>query len=261
MLKFSLVLSLLLLNGCNTTVPEYEESSIVRQMTPPPAPPSGEVIAQKIVKNASLTFETQDIDAEHKIILQLTQQYKGIVQTDNSGINHSRLFRNLTIKVPSENFQSVIDKIGDGVAYFDRREITRRDVTEEFVDIEARLKAKKELEKRYLELLKKAQNVKDMLEIERGLSSIREEIEARQGRLQYLESQVSMSTISLSFYKVTAETGVRVSYGHKIINAFQGGWNGVSVFFLGILYVWPLLVLAILFILIIRGFIKRSKRK
>jgi hypothetical protein len=186
MLKFSLVLSLLLLNGCNTTVPEYEESSIVRQMTPPPAPPSGEVIAQKIVKNASLTFETQDIDAEHKIILQLTQQYKGIVQTDNSGINHSRLFRNLTIKVPSENFQSVIDKIGDGVAYFDRREITRRDVTEEFVDIEARLKAKKELEKRYLELLKKAQNVKDVLEIERGLSSIREEIEARQGRLQYL---------------------------------------------------------------------------
>ena len=154
-----------------------------------------------------------------------------------------------------------MDGISEGVAYFDRREISQRDVTEEFIDVEARLNAKKELEKRYLELLKQARNVKEMLEIERELSSIREEIEAKQGRLKYLQSQVSMSTVHVDFYKTTAEIGVTVSYGQKIKNALQGGWDGISVFFLGLLYLWPLFVLAISAILVIRWFIRRSKKK
>ncbi|HBY70057.1 MAG TPA: DUF4349 domain-containing protein, partial [Flavobacteriaceae bacterium] len=61
-------------------------------------------------------------------------------------------------------------------------------------------------------------------------------------RLKYLQNRVSVSTINLKFYKYTAESGVTVSYGQKIKNALQGGWNGVSVFFLGLLYLWPLFI-------------------
>lgn len=216
---------------------------------------------QKIIKTAHLDFETQELDKTHATIIGLAQQYKGLIQSDNSGKTHNKIYRNVSLRVPSENFQLVVDEISEGVAFFDRREITQQDVTEEFVDIQARLKAKKALENRYLELLKQAKNVKEMLEIERELSQIREEIEAKEGRLKFLESRVAMSTIHVSFYKTTVETGVRVSYGQKMINSLKGGWEGVSVFFLGILYLWPLFLIAIIVILVVRGLLKRSNKK
>ncbi|HET8804175.1 MAG TPA: DUF4349 domain-containing protein [Aequorivita sp.] len=216
---------------------------------------------QKIIKTARLAFETQDVEATHKKILQLASQYKGLVQSDNSGKDYNRNYKNLIVRVPTENFQQFIDGISEGVAYFDHKDISRQDVSEEFIDLEARLKAKRILEERYLELLEKANKVEEMLQIERELSNIREEIEAKQGRLQYLQNQVSMSTVNVEFYKTTAETGITQSYGQKMKNAFQGGWNGISVFFLGILYLWPLFLVAIIVVIILRIFLKNRKIK
>ena len=100
-----------------------------------------------------------------------------------------------------------------------------------------------------------------MLEIERELANIREEIEARQGRLNYLQNRVSMSTVHIEFYKETASTGVTLSYGQKMLNALKGGWDGISVFFIGLLYLWPLFVFALIVILLIRRYLKRSRKK
>tara|TARA_A100001391_G_scaffold187087_1_gene156721 strand:- start:472 stop:1296 length:825 start_codon:yes stop_codon:yes gene_type:complete len=233
------------------------ERSITQQLTPSPSPQD----EQKIIKTARLAFETKDVEATHKKILQLASQYKGLVQNDNSGKDYNRIYKNMTVRIPTENFQQFIDGISEGVAYFDQKDISRQDVSEEFVDLEARLKAKRVLEERYLELLKKANKVEEMLQIERELSNIREEIEAKQGRLQYLQSQVSMSTVNIEFYKTTAETGITQSYGQKMKNALQGGWNGISVFFLGILYLWPLFLVAIIVVIILRIFLKKRKPK
>ena len=164
---------------------------------------NNQVQEQKIIKTARLAFETKDVEATHKKILQLASQYKGLVQNDNSGKDYNRIYKNMTVRIPTENFQQFIDGISEGVAYFDQKDISRQDVSEEFVDLEARLKAKRVLEERYLELLKKANKVEEMLQIERELSTIREEIEAKQGRLQYLQSQVSMSTVNIEFYKTS----------------------------------------------------------
>lgn len=183
------------------------------------------------------------------------------MQSDNSGKDYNRIYKNLIVRVPTENFQKFLNDISEGVDYFDERNISQQDVSEEFIDLEARLNAKRVLEDRYLELLKKANNVKEMLEIERELSNIREEIEAKQGRLQFLQNQVSMSTVSIDFYKTTAETGITQSYGQKMKNAFQRGWNGISVFFLGILYIWPLLLIAIIIVIFLRIFLKNRNPK
>ncbi len=219
-----------------------------------------ELQEQKIIKTAQLAFETNDVNQTHQKILQLATQYKGLVQNDNSGKSYNRIYKNITVRIPTENFQKFIDGISEGVEYFDRKDISRQDVSEEFVDLEARLKAKRVLEDRYLELLKKANKVEEMLQIERELSNIREEIEAKQGRLQYLQNQVSMSTVHIEFYKTTAETGITQSYGQKMKNALQGGWNGISVFFLGVLYLWPLFLVAIIIVIVLRIFLKRRKK-
>lgn len=216
---------------------------------------------QKIIKTARLAFETKDPVSTHEKILRLTKENKGFVQSDQSGKGYGRINYNLVIRVPADNFQGVIDGISDGVDYFDQKEVSRKDVTEEFVDLQARLNAKRKLEERYLQLLKRAKNVKEMLEIERELSGIREEIEAKEGRLQYLQNKVSLSTIHIEFYKTTTTKGVSMSYSQKMMNALRGGWNGISVFFLGILYIWPLLLIFALLIYILRRYIKLVKRK
>jgi len=216
---------------------------------------------QKIIKTAHLTFETKDPESTHEKILRLTKECKGFIQSDHSGKDYGRINFNMVIRIPTENFQRMIDNVSEGVEYFDQKEISRQDVTEEFVDLKARLKAKRQLEERYLQLLKQAKNVKEMLEIERELSGIREEIEAKEGRLQYLQNKVSLSTVYINFYKTTRSKGVSLSYGQKMTNALKGGWNGISVFFLGILYIWPLLLILGILIFILRRYIKRLKNK
>ena len=227
-----------------------------QQNTPPPLEED-----QKVIKTAGLRFESQDLESTHKNILSITKALDGFVSTDNSGKNYSEHFRNITVRVPSENFQTFIDDVSKGVGYFDRKDISRKDVSEEFVDLNARLKAKRELERRYLELLKQARNVEEMLDIERELSKIREEIEAKEGRLNYLKDKVSLSTISIQVYKYTNETGVTVSYGQKMKKAISGGWDGMSVFFIGLLSLWPLFLLLIIIILLLRRWMKRRKRR
>ncbi|MBT0607122.1 DUF4349 domain-containing protein [Aequorivita echinoideorum] len=267
-MKIISVLFLVFLMGCSNGNSNKSKELAEVQMSPPPSAEvnsiNDETVVrneQKVIKTAHLNFEVSDVSATQKKILQLANEYKGFVQSDNTGKEYSRVFQTMVIRVPSENFQPFLDNVSKAVEYFDQKEISRQDVSEEFVDLEARLSAKRELEKRYLELLKQAKNVKEMLEIERELSIIREEIEAKQGRLQFLQNQVSLSTINLHFYKTTADTGVTQSYGQKMKNAFFGGWNGISVFFLGMLYLWPLFLLASLVFLFLRIFLKKRKKK
>ena len=106
----------------------------------------------------------------------------------------------------------------------------------------------------------KAKTVKEILEIERELSNIREEIEAKQGRLKYLQNKVSLSTINIEFYKLTSSAPVATSYGTKMWNAVKGGFDGISIFFLGILYVWPLIVIVGIGIFLLRRWLKKSKK-
>ena len=214
----------------------------------------------KIIKTANLRFATNDINESFDLIKKNIIKYKAIVQNDNTGKDYNSIYRNITLRVPNIYFDSFIAELGKGVSYFDRKEISSQDVSEEFVDLQARLKAKQTLEKRYLELLSKANKVSEILEIEKELANIREEIEAKQGRLQYLQSRVSMSTIIIEMYTEKAEgTGTTVSYGSKMWNAIKSGFNGLSSFFLGILHIWPfILILALVFILLRKKLRKKT---
>ena len=221
---------------------------------------ASQVQEKKIIKNSYLRFETKDLEKTYTNILNQIKEAKGYIQNDESGKGYSEYKRTLIVRVPNTSFQNVIDKISEEVSYFDTKRISARDVTEEFIDLEARLKAKKTLENRYLELLNKAKNVKEILEIERELSTIREEIEAKEGRLKYLQNQVSYSTITIEFYKLTTESRIRVSYGAKIWKALSAGFDGLSVFFLGVLTLWPFVIIVILITYFIRKkYFKKTK--
>jgi len=214
----------------------------------------------KIIKESNLRFETASIEKTHQAIVKLLEKYKGFIQRDQTSKNYSTIERNLTIRISTDGFQPVLDGIAQDVKVFDRKEISQRDVTKEFIDLEARLKAKRKLETRYLELLKKAKNVKEMLEIEREVAKIREEIEAKQGRLKYLQNKVSLSTIHVSFYETVAfEKPQSQTYFSRVLKALKGGFTGIGEFIIGVLYLWPFILGGIFFIIIIRRKIWNKK--
>jgi len=95
-------------------------------------------------------------------------------------------------------------------------------VTEEFIDIQARIKTKKELENRYKELLAKANTVEELLSIEKELGTLRTEIESIEGRLKYLQDRVSLSSLTIEYYELTTSS---FRFIPKLGKSFVTGWN------------------------------------
>lgn len=269
---FFLFFVLLTLSGCSkheepsknmmiTTVklPPKKESSSSSEVSYDMANPATSQIPQKIIKEASLRFETNNLEDTFNQIQTAIAANKATIQNDSEGKEYDNIYRNLTIRVPSQNFDSFINAISKGVSYFERKDISSQNVTEEYIDLTSRLNTKRKLEARYLEILQKATKISEILEIEKQISVIREEIEAKQGQLKYLENRVSESTVSISFYKTVAQKeGVKASYGSKIWTAIQSGFFSLSEFLISIISIWPFIILFCVIAYFIR---KRFKRK
>jgi hypothetical protein len=275
---FFLSVFFLILSGCSKSYePETSAISIQSVKLPAkaeassydadpakaPAPPKvKQEIEQKIIKEATLRFETDNLENTFNQVQKAVSSNKARIINDSEGKDYGTVFRNLIVKVPSQNFDRFISDVSKGVSYFEVKNISAEDVTEQYIDLTSRLKTKKKLEERYLEILKKANKVSEILEIEEQISAIREEIEAKEGQLKYLESRVSESTITIEFYKTIAEKeGVKISYGSKLLNAVKSGFYTLSDLLISLLSAWPFVILFVVFAYFIRKRFKRRKKE
>ncbi|NLY74529.1 MAG: DUF4349 domain-containing protein [Firmicutes bacterium] len=205
---------------------------------------SGEKSGLKIIKTATLRFQVKDFQTSRSAIDDLIKRYGGYITSENQHNASDRIESAIVIRVPAANLDQLLDSLQGQAAYLDYKNIEASDVTVEFVDTEARLKAKREVEQRYLAVLKQAASVKDILEVESHLGKIREEIEATEGRLRYLKDQVEYSTVNLTIYQPIhrlprTESGFWSKLGKSLVN----GWNGLLNFIIGITALWPLPVI------------------
>jgi len=217
-------------------------------------------VDRKIIKNAWLNFQVKDLLTSSDHIKKLIKEYDAYIISTNQYDNSHHYTEDLTIRVNADQLDSLLAKILRESLYTSRKSITTQDVTEEFIDIEIRMKNKKEVEKQYLELLKKAKTVGDILKVEKELRIIREEIEAKQGRLNYLKNQVALSTIYLNYYQEKDDIAQAPdkSFIRKIMIGLEGGWKGLLNFIIGLTYTWPfILILGGLGFLIVKWIKKR----
>jgi len=254
---------------------EMEEASvpITRQMAEAPVPPpppsqvseSSSVIEKKIIKDARIGVEVSDYSSFRINLDSLIGIYGAYTSNDNLYNNDESINCDISIRIPEKNFEKFITNLENGDGRILYKNISARDVTEEFIDIEARLKNKKDVEKRYSELLSKAQTIKDILDIEEKLRVIREEIESTEGRLNYLKSQVSFSTIDLMItqkldfkFQPTKEK----NFFQLLIKSLDKGWKAFLQFTLFVFKLWPFIILILFVLYGIRLYrIKRNKRK
>jgi hypothetical protein len=179
-------------------------------MAPPPAPPpvpgSPPVPAKAVADvphSAAMLIYTANLSMA---VYQVAQGMDAVerIGKETGGYLSVRSDNLVTIRVPRDRFQdalSLVEKLGDVV----HRDIKAQDVTDEFVDTEARLKNAYAMRDRLQDLLQKAQ-VKDAIEIEKELGRVTEEIERLEGRMKLLKDQIAFSTITVSFQPVQDQT-------------------------------------------------------
>lgn len=213
------------------------------------------VVSRKLIKEGFVAFETSDIEKTKSQIMAAVAANNAYVSSDKQNNLADKVSYELTIRIPTAKFDAFLNSATKDVLYFDNKQIDVKDVTAEYLDNEARLKTKKEIELRYRQLLGKASTVKDVLSIEKELGDIRTEIESLEGQLKFLADQVQFSTLRISFYKNTSTPTV---FTYQIRAAFAKGWENLLAIFILAIDVWPfLLLLAGLWF----GFRKLSKRR
>ncbi|MCB9232850.1 MAG: DUF4349 domain-containing protein [Bacteroidia bacterium] len=215
-------------------------------------------VERKLIKTGNVEFQTPNMDSTRQKILTAVNQYHAYLASDQSWNSAGRVTNTIVARIPAADFDPFMAAATQGVEKFEHKEISTQDVTEEFLDVEARLKTKKELEARYLELLKKANTVHEILDIEKQIGDLRAEIESTEGRLKYLTNQVSFSTLSLTFYeKVPEKTG----FGNKFSEGFKNGWEYLIWFFVLLTNVWPFLLITAILVVLYSVMKRRKKAK
>lgn len=205
----------------------------------------------KIIKTANVRYKVNDIHKTTRKIKMLSLKKGAYISDLRFEHNLYRKENRFTLKVPQQSFDILMDSIKHGVEFVEYETITTRDVTEEYLDIEARLKTKLDVKSRYEAVLRKqAKTVEDILKTEEKLRVIQEEIESVQGRLKYLTNKVAYSTIQVDLYEEVVYKEEPISYKKtfwdKSLENLSFGWETVKGVALAILYIWPLIILGML---------------
>lgn len=223
-------------------------------------------VERKIIRNAELTIESQNPEEAFRKVASMAEAKGGFVVTSEAtqpegAAEPSRTSVSVTLRIPAAQFDSTVEEIrkaGDRVLQ-DKR--TGQDVTEEYIDLQARLQAKKALEAQFLEIMKQAHNVSDALEVQRQLAEVRGEIEQIEGRKRFLENQSSLSTIKVN---ITPPVQI-IGTGGGVKEALRDGLAAATMIVLVLVRVivaaLPLaLIVGLPTWLIVRYWIRRSRR-
>jgi hypothetical protein len=170
----------------------------------PPQAAAQAAVERKIIRNATLTLEADEPSKATQRVASVAESRGGFVVTSESrqqgGARGSKGYEVFTveIRVPSAQFDAALSEIRAAAGSVTAQKITGRDVTEEYIDLEARLRTQRALESQLLEIMKGADAVADAISVQRELTTVRTEIERVEGRRRFLENQSSLSTISVT---------------------------------------------------------------
>jgi len=233
---------------------------------------TAEAVERKIIRNAEITLEVPSTtDTQHKIT-SIAQANGGFVvtseakQRENVDPAQRTLDIKLVVRVPSPQFGATFDEIKKLASNTPQENVSGQDVTEEFIDLEARIKTQKALELQFLEIMRQAYKVADALEVQRQIADVRTDIEKLEGRKRFLENRASLSTITVNIQTpkpVIAVTGT--GFGQSVREAVSesiGMASEMVLFFtrLAILMIPILIFVGLPSALVARFLMRRAKR-
>jgi len=156
-----------------------------------------DIADRKVISTASMVVEVADVSKALTDVRTTAQNLGGFVENLSSSGDAQQQRATVTVRVAQDRFFAAMDHIS-ALGIVLSQNIGSQDVTEQFIDLKARLLTAQRQEQSLLTLLQKAQSVTDILTIERELTRIRADIERSQGQLNFLERRVDLATITVT---------------------------------------------------------------
>lgn len=161
-----------------------------------------EVPNKMVIYQADLQLRVKKFEQTVRSIEEKAKSYGGYISVSNViKEGKEQISGNMTIRIPQKHFQAFLHDAEGQAAEVLQRNITGQDVTEEYVDLESRLKSKRVVEERLLTFLKGAAKTEDLLKISADLAAVQEEIEIIEGKMKFLENQTDFSTVNITLYE------------------------------------------------------------
>ncbi len=238
----ALLFTLLIITaGCEQAHKDMQESTGNMKLSDAQSTEEAPALDRKLIKRGTVAYESGDILMAEKQIKRAVSKHNAYIASEDKYKSSGKIRLSLEIRIPASRFDVFLEDATNGVNDFDKKEINVEDVTEQFLDLEARIKAKKRVESRYLDLLEKAKTIKEILEVESQLETLRSEIESMEGRMKYMSSQIAFSTLHLDVYQEDPEAS---AFADDLSDGLGTGLNILRSLFIFTLTIWPLWLIA-----------------
>jgi hypothetical protein len=159
----------------------------------------GQPLDRKIIYEAQIALVVDDLGTTESSVVALLDEFDGYVAESNlAGRQGDQLTGTWRVRIPVERFEEFLGALAK-LGVTEHRQQTAQDVSEEFVDLEARIANQKKLEERIVALLDQTNDkIADVIEVEQQLARVRGEIEQMEGRLRYLTNRTELTTVSIT---------------------------------------------------------------
>jgi hypothetical protein len=249
---FAALLLSLPLAGCGRLADREVDASPAQVAAPAPsvgqddgmaASAAGETAApaeRKLIQTAELHVEVASYEGARRRLDALLSEHHGYVA--NATVSHadgSVSRAELTLRVPADQLSAFLTATaGEGTVLHEN--LQSEDITDGYYDLKARLDNARRLEARLLTLMdNKAESMKSLLEVEREVARVREEIERHEGKMRLWDKQVALSTVRLSLFTkhvyVAAAPPVPPTLGEQIGDTFGGSYRALVAVAKGLL--------------------------
>jgi len=231
----------------------------------PPSPPEPEVDkASKIIKNGNMSFEVVNLkDSKTRvdsILSSLDAYYEN--ETYHSSTYSSSY--DLKIRIPAARFEHLITLLESGIGKLTVKNLSANDVTARYIDLKIKIDNNLAYLKRYNQLLSKANSIEDMMEIQDKTRALEAQINSQKGSLKYLNDRASYSSLNLTLLAKTERIIHKDHFGDEIVESIKVGLNGFKYFLLGLIRLWPFILLGCILYVFRHRFrwpFRRTKKK
>jgi hypothetical protein len=219
----------------------------------------------KLIKTGELTCEVGDVDEGFEKVYAVAAAEKAVVVgTTRSVAEEGYAYGSVTLKVHPSKFDETIRAMRE-VGRPRSETTTTEDVTQDYVDLQARLENAEATHARYLEILAtRTGDVREILEVEREIERVTENIERLKGQLRYLDARIGLSTVTVRLEEPHAAVPTGYSFGKAVKDAFRFAVRICIFLVQAVIVLLPFVIILIILVLIIRlaiWYYRRRRRK
>ena len=231
----------------------------VASLTTMTATVGAEAVAQErmVIYNGEISLETSHIEDTLAKISALAEGYGGYVAGSSRSNYGTQATAEITIRVPKDKFRTAVQEI-ETYGKLLGENTSSEDVTEQYIDLKARLDNLQKEEQRLRDILTMATTVDDILKVEDELTSVQGDIESLQGQINYLEGNVEMSLISVS---LTEPAPPFTPPGMNWDETFQTAITGLFIVLRGVIIIAVSLIPIAIIAVSVYYLYRRRKRK